>query len=1019
MGYSSFGKTTRQAGAVIPLIALAIYLLLFSLLPAESKNVATTLSILPIIAVGWTFGLRAGVVAAVLSVPLNTVLLNLAGQPGWDVLIRTGGGALGTIALIAAGAAVGRLSDLWGRLEKEVAERQRIEEKLRERTAERNEAKLIGFLNALPIAVIVVGSDTKLSYMNDLAMELYNRGRTTEPPMGPDHGRSLDEVLREIPTYIIDGDPLPLDRSPSLRALKGERVRLDNVEVQLRAERVPLEMLSVPIRDENGEVEFALTTIQDISERRRLEDTLSGIYTLGRDLALIRNEDDIGRRVLEEAHHILDFEAAGFGLADEQSGELIYGYSILGIDEEDTVLRLPLDGKESQSISAQVYRTGELMNVPDVSKESLYNSGRPGWDGRSELCVPIRVGDRILGVLNAESRQLNRFSRDDERLLQALADQCGVAVENARLYGELKQRLKEQTALQNAVSAIASKVELDDVLSEIANRLGEAIGSTSVFICEYDKTRVTSRVVAQYVGPEANEKERGHIPIGPISIPEFFPGTLEKLRMNEPAVSYADDLELPEAQRQHYNDYDTLTSLFIPMRIGGRLVAYADLWDSRMRREFTPQEIALCEGIAQQAAVAIENARLYAQAQEELIERRRVEEKLQLHQEELEDLVMERTAKLSEASERLATLNDASRVLGVASVDADQVHAAIHRAVSWLMPAEIFSISVVDQDMVEDVYAAGIESRNIEPPYSVADTFVDFMFRRGSSLCIDDVQLLDEANPLVAYVEANTRSALAVLLPAGGQSMGVMLAQSEAPDSYTEEDEKILEMLAAHAATALENAQLYEVVQRSAADNERQRLSRHLHDSVTQSLYSLALMTNGWAAMSEKGELKNPVDSFRQLEELSVQALSEMRLLIHQLRPPVLEETGLVGALQERLEAVEHRVGLETKLLTEGDVEGLPQQVEEEFFHISQEALNNALRHADASNIQIRIEVENGSARLAVEDDGSGFDPSESNGGLGLITMRERAESLGGDFKLTSDDDHGTVVEVRLELGSN
>ncbi len=605
--------------------------------------------------------------------------------------------------------------------------------------------------------------------------------------------------------------------------------------------------------------------------------------------------------------------------------------------------------------------------------------------------------------------------------MQALADQCGVAVENARLYGALQQRLREQTALQHAVSSISSKIELDDVLNEIANRLGEAIDSTSVFICDYDSTHITSRVVAQYVGSEANDKEGGPIPAGAISIPEFFPGTLEKLRVNQPAVSYADDPDLPEAQRQHYNDYDTLTSLFIPMQIGGRLVAYADLWDSRKRREFSPQEIALCEGIAQQAAVAIENARLYAQAQEELIERRRIEEKLQLHQEDLEDLVMERTAKLSEASERLATLNDASRVLGVASVDADQVHSAIHRAVSWLMPAEIFSILLVDHDqaVVEDVYVAGIESRNIEVPYPVADTFVETMFRRGSSLCIDDVQLLDEANPLVTFVEVNTRSALAVLLPAGGQSMGVMLAQSETLDSYTEEDEKILEMLAAHAATALENAKLYQVVQHSAADKERQRLARHLHDSVTQSLYSLALMTNGWAAMSEKGKLKNPVDSFRQLEELSVQALGEMRLLIHQLRPPVLEETGLVGALQERLEAVEHRVGLETELLIEGDVEGLPQVVEEEFFHISQEALNNALRHAEASNIQIRIEVENGSARLAVEDDGRGFDPSESNGGLGMITMRERAESLGGDFKLTSDDDHGTVVEVRLKLGSN
>ena len=992
MRYSSFGKITREAGVVVPLIATAIYLLVFIIVPSESKYVATTLSILPVIAVGWTFGLRATLLAAVLSVPLNTVLLNLAGQPGWDALIRTGGGVLGTIALLAAGAAVGRLSDLWGRLEKEVAERQRIEEELRERTAKRNEAKLVGFLNALPIGVVVHGRDTKLQYVNHYALQLLG---IPQKDVNAEYSRILEEGIKQFPIYRSGANQsfASVD-TPVVRALEGEQVKDTDIELAISGRRIPLEVLASPIFDEKGEVQFAVTAFQDISDRMRQEETLSAIYLLGRDLALIRDEDAIGRRVLEEAHHLLDFEAAGFGLADETSSELIYGYSILGIDEADTVLRLPLDGKEPQSISAQVYRTGELMNIPDISKESLYHSGRPGWEGRSELCVPVRVGDRILGVLNAESRQLNRFSRDDEQLVQALADQCGVAVESARLYGELQQRLKEQTALQNAVSAISSKIELDDVLNEIANRLGEAIGATSVFICEYDNTRVTSRVVAQYVGSEANEKERSHIPTGPISILEFFPGTLEKLRVNQAAVSYADDPELPEAQRQDYNDYETLTSLFIPMRIGGRLIAYADLWDSRIRREFSPQEIALCEGIAQQAAVAIENARLYAQAQEELIERRRIEEKLQLHQEELEDLVMERTAKLSKASERLAMLNDASRVLGVASVDADQVHSAIHRAVSRLMSAEIFSISVVDHDLVEDVYAVRTKSRNDEGPYPVADTFVDTMFRDGSSLRIDDVQLLDETNPLATYVETNTRSALAVLLPAGGQSMGVMLAQSETPDSYTEEDEKILEMLAAHVATALENAQLYQVVQRSAADKERQRLARHLHDSVTQSLYSLALMTNGWAAMSEKGELKNPVDSFRQLEGLSVQALSEMRLLIHQLRPPVLEETGLVGALQERLEAVEHRVGLETKLLTEGDVEGLPQQVEEELFHISQEALNNALRHADASNIQIRIEVENGSARLAVEDDGRGFDPTESNGGLGLITMRERAESL-------------------------
>jgi len=1022
MRYGSLGKVTRQAGVVIPLGALAIYLFMFFILPSDSKNVATSLSILPVIAVGWTFGLRAALLAALFTIPLNTALLNAAGQPGWNVLIRTGGGVLGTIALIAAGAAVGRLSDLWGLLEEEVSERQRIEEALRERTAKLSEAKLVGFLNALPLGVIVYGPDTKPHYVNHYALKILGLPQETPGSIISENAMMLEEAITQVSAYRPGIDHyFASDETPIARALRGERVKDADIELVINGERVPLEVLASPIFDDQGKVRFAVAAFQDISERRRLEETLLAIYTLGRDLALIRDEDAIGRRVVAEAHHLLDFELAGFGLADEPGGHLIYGYSILGIDGQETEMQLPLDENGPQSISAQVYRTGKLMNVPDVSQEPLYYLETQDWNGRSELCVPIRVGDRILGVLNAESRQLNRFSRDDERLVQALADQCGVAVENARLYGALQQRLKEQTALQDAVSSISSTIELDGVLNEIAKSLGEAIDATSVFICEYDETHLTSRVQAQYVGPDANDKERGPIPEGAISIPEFFPGTLEKLHENRPAVSYVDDPDLPDAQRKHYNDYDTLTSLFIPMRIGGRLIAYADLWDSRVHREFSPQEIALCEGVAQQAAVAMENARLYARAQEELIERRRIEEELKLHQEELEDLVMERTEKLSQASERLATLNEASRVLGVASVDADQVHSAIHRAVSWLMSAEIFSILLVDHDqaVVEDVYVAGTESRNIEGPYPFADTFVETMFRHGSSLRFDDIQLLDEADPLAAIVETKTRSALAVLLPAGEQSMGVMLAQSETLASYTEEDEKILEMLAAHAATALENAQLYQDLQRAAADKERQRLARHLHDSVTQSLYSLVLMTNGWAAMSEKGELMNAADSFRQLESLSVQALGEMRLLIHQLRPPILEETGLVGALRDRLEAVEHRVGLETKLVTAGDVEGLPQQVEEEFFHISQEALNNALRHADASNIQIRIEVENGSARLAVEDDGRGFDPTESNGGLGLITMRERAESLGGDFKLTTDNDHGTVVEIRLKLGSN
>ena len=156
------------------------------------------------------------------------------------------------------------------------------------------------------------------------------------------------------------------------------------------------------------------------------------------------------------------------------------------------------------------------------------------------------------------------------------------------------------------------------------------------------------------------------------------------------------------------------------------------------------------------------------------------------------------------------------------------------------MSAEIFSISVVDHDQaaVEDVYAVGLESRKNGSPYPVNGTMVDYMLRRGSSLRIDDVQLLEEVNPVAAYVEPDTRSALAVLLPGIDRSMGILLAQCKTCDSYSEEDEKILEMLAAHAATALENVQLYQVVQRAAADEEAAASWRVTYTIRSRNLYT-------------------------------------------------------------------------------------------------------------------------------------------------------------------------------------
>jgi signal transduction histidine kinase len=150
------------------------------------------------------------------------------------------------------------------------------------------------------------------------------------------------------------------------------------------------------------------------------------------------------------------------------------------------------------------------------------------------------------------------------------------------------------------------------------------------------------------------------------------------------------------------------------------------------------------------------------------------------------------------------------------------------------------------------------------------------------------------------------------------------------------------------------------------------------------------------------------------LGETAQQALKEMRLLVYQLRPLALEAEGLAGALQHRLDAVEKRGGVQARLVVEGLVQ-LPARVEEALFRIAQEALNNALKHAAASAVTVTLCGGDGLVGLEISDNGQGFDPAlASAGGLGLTSMRERVEQLGGAFELQTEPGGGTTVRVRL-----
>ena len=256
-----------------------------------------------------------------------------------------------------------------------------------------------------------------------------------------------------------------------------------------------------------------------------------------------------------------------------------------------------------------------------------------------------------------------------------------------------------------------------------------------------------------------------------------------------------------------------------------------------------------------------------------------------------------------------------------------------------------------------------------------------------------------------------------VPLRAKGQVLGVLSVVGKRGRAFTEEEITLLIAIADGIGTALENARLRRQAEQLAVMRERERLARELHDSVTQSLYSLTLLAEAGQRLAGSGQLPRVQEHLLRLGDIAQQALREMRLLVYQLRPPILAQEGLVGALQRRLDAVERRAGVEVELRAE-PIGSLPESLEEGLYGIAQEALNNALKHAGANKVQVLLRRDEQSVMLEIIDDGQGFDlnTTAEGGGLGLTSMRERAEALAGTLTLQSEPGQGTRVTVCIDL---
>ena len=348
--------------------------------------------------------------------------------------------------------------------------------------------------------------------------------------------------------------------------------------------------------------------------------------------------------------------------------------------------------------------------------------------------------------------------------------------------------------------------------------------------------------------------------------------------------------------------------------------------------------------------------------------------------------------RVADRTQELATLN---RIASVASrsLELDDIlrnalttaleALALEAGVIYLKDAETHHLQAAYQHGLSDAF-----------DYAAAQDAFALSARaaeQGEPVIIEDLlQTLGAPPPAPASSagevgEAGYRSLASVPLIAKGQVEGVLTVASLQTGRFGQTDIDLLLSIGSQIGVAIENARLYRQAQQLAVVEERQRLARELHDSVTQSLYGAVLYAKAAAGQLAVGQLDKVAEQLAVLQDTTQEALAEMRLLIYELRPPVLEKVGLVAALQARLQAVEGRAGLKTDFKVDG-VDHLPHRIEERLYRIAQEALNNSLKHAHARRISVYLRQDERTLHMEIADDGLGFEPTHARaqGGMGL-----------------------------------
>jgi PAS domain S-box-containing protein len=371
----------------------------------------------------------------------------------------------------------------------------------------------------------------------------------------------------------------------------------------------------------------------------------------------------------------------------------------------------------------------------------------------------------------------------------------------------------------------------------------------------------------------------------------------------------------------------------------------------------------------------------------------------------------------------LELLNQTSKAFS-STLDLDQVLANVLEGVRYLLGVTASSIWLVDPETGELAcrQATGPNHEIVRGWRLAAGQGVARrVARSGESLIVPDVHAdgrhykdLDHKTGL------EIRSILSVPLRAKGDVKGVIQVVDTEPDRFGPADQRLVEALASSAAIAIENARLYARNRQMAIEQERHRLARDLHDTVTQYLYSAGLAAQTSLRLLDQTDVDSQLrSSIEYIRTVTQTAMAQMQEELYDLHPTTLADNELVGALARHCEMLQEQYPLAIKF-TASREPSLSASQREDLYSIAREALWNVVKHAHAARVVILLTGEDDCVELSIVDDGAGFDPSiaSTKQTMGLRSIQERTRQMAGTFEMESRPEHGTRITVRIPIRS-